>query len=308
MLVLISPVQPGCPRETAVINTRMIGFWPRGFPILLAGNFLIFFAAQTCVGGKSARQPLEPRALFSSTGPQDANARAQQTARADLVIAPGTILPIRVPGISSKKNSKGKVIRARIMQEVPLENGAKIRAGTTVLGHVVEVSATGPAQQATLALKFDTLVEGDRSIPIVTNLRALASTLEVESAQIPPIGPGESDVYEWLTTVQVGGDVVYGQGGVVTSGGRVVGRAVNNGVLVQISAKPETRCRGPVQGNDRPQALWVFSSDACGIYGFPHLRIAHAGRTEPVGEIVLASDDGPVNIRSGSGMLLRVER
>lgn len=291
------------------MNTiRKFLFSPRGLCILLVVDLAIPFTDAASARNKPAPQTSESRTFSSSSGEQDAKLPARQAAATNLVIPPGTIFPVRLPGLSSKKNSKGQVIRARIMQDVPLENRAKIHSGARVLGHVVDVSASGPGKQATLTLTFDTLVARNQSIPIVTNLRAFASTSEVEFAQILPIGPGESDVYDWLTTVQVGGDVVYGQGGVVTNGSGVVGRSVNNGVLVQISAKPGTRCRGPIQGNDRPQALWVFSSDACGLYGFPHLRISHAGRTEPVGEIVLISDNGPVNIRSGSGMLLRVLR
>jgi hypothetical protein len=43
-----------------------------------------------------------------------------------------------------------------------------------------------------------------------------------------------------LTTVQVGGDVVYGEGGVVKAGdnaNEVVGREVNGGVLVRVRAR-----------------------------------------------------------------------
>jgi hypothetical protein len=223
-------------------------------------------------------------------------------------IPPGTILPIRLGSLSSEKARKGDVIKARLMQDVPLENGSKLRAGSSVRGVVVDVSPANSGKNATLAIKFESIVQGKESIPVTTHLRALASTLEVEFAQIPTIGPGESDVYDWLPTTQVGGEVVYGKGGEVYNGGRVVGRSVYDGVLAQVSAKEGASCRGPIEGNERPQALWVFSSDACGAYGFPSLKISHAGRTDPQGEIILESERGPVKIRSGSGMLLRVQR
>jgi hypothetical protein len=225
----------------------------------------------------------------------------------ETTIPPGTILPIRLGSLSSEKSKKGDVIKARIMQDIPLENGSKLHAGSKVLGRVMDVSPAKPGQKASLTIKFDTILSGKESIPITTHLRALASTLEVEFAQVPPIGPGESDVYDWLTTVQIGGEAVYGKGGQVYNGDRIVGRSVYDGVVAQVNEQPGTKCRGPVEGNNRPQAFWVFSSDACGTYGFPSLTISHAGRTDPQGEIVLVSEQGAIKIRSGSGMLLRVQ-
>jgi hypothetical protein len=137
----------------------------------------------------------------------------------------------------------------------------------------------------------------------------MAGFMRIIEAQTPPIGPGESDVYRWLTTVQVGGDVVYGEGGPVTTGenaNEVVGNSVDGGVLGKVRAKQGTKCRGAIDGNDGPQALWVFSSDACGSYGLEHISIAHAGRTDPTGVIVLVSDRGKVKIAAGAGMLLRI--
>lgn len=164
---------------------------------------------------------------------------------------------------------------------------------------------------ARISVQFDKLVAWHQTISITTNLRAIAGFMRIIEAQTPPIGPGESDVFRWLTTVQVGGDVVYGEGGQVTSGenaNEVVGKAVNGGVLSEVRAKEGTKCRGAIAGNDRPQALWVFSSDACGTYGLEHVSIAHAGRTAPIGVIVLVSTggSGTLKVPSGAGMLLRV--
>jgi len=195
------------------------------------------------------------------------------------------------------------------MQDVPLSSGVRIREGTKVIGHIVEVIPASTAAQARISLQFDKVISSNRTFSITTNLRAIAGFMRILEAQTPPIGPGESDVYRWLTTVQVGGDIVYGEGGPVTTGenpNEVVGKAVAGGVLSRVRAKEGAKCRGVIDGNDDLQALWVFSSDACGIYGLEHISIVHAGRTDPVGVVVLSSDSGNIKIPGGAGMLLRV--
>jgi hypothetical protein len=86
----------------------------------------------------------------------------------------------------------------------------------------------------------------------------------------------------------------------------VVGKELKDGVLGQVRAKEGTKCRGALDGNNNPQALWVFSSDTCGTYRLDHISIAHAGRTAPVGVIVLSSEKKVLKISEGAGMLLRV--
>jgi hypothetical protein len=272
----------------------------------------ILGAASSVLGADTANIATSPAPAKPSLSSTDAGSHRVSPSRKgsndDAHIPPGTILPVRLNSLSSEKNKKGDLIKARLMQDVPLENGSKLRAGWSILGRVVDVTPSTSGKKAALAIEFDTILRGKERIPVLTHLRALASTLEVEFAQIPTIGPGESDVYDWLPTTQIGGEVVYGKGGEVANGDRVVGRSVSDGVLAQVTSKEGTKCHGAIEGNDRPQAFWVFSSDACGAYGFPDLTISHAGRTDPRGEIVLVSERGPVKIRSGSGMLLRVQR
>jgi hypothetical protein len=227
-----------------------------------------------------------------------------------LVLPSGTILPVRLNStISSAKCKSGQVITGRIMQEVPLSSGVKIRAGSKVIGHIVEVNPATGGALSRISVRFDKLVSSRQTISITTNLRAIVGFMGVIEAQTPTTAPGQGDNFYALTTVQVGGDVVYGFGGPVTTSSNandVVGKALKDGVLGQVRAKEGTECRGIIDGNDSPQALWVFSSDACGTYRLEHISIVHAGRTDPVGVIVLASDENNLKIPAGAGMLLRV--
>jgi hypothetical protein len=224
-------------------------------------------------------------------------------------IPAGTILPVALnSSLNSRKVKPGQVITARVMQDVPLSPGSTIHAGAKVIGRVIDVKPANGGSGAQVSFRFDTLVASKRRIPIITNLRALASMMAVEAAQLPESGPDRGTSQNAWTTDQIGGEVVYRGGGPVADGLRSVGEPTYGGVLVHVSAKPGSPCRGEIEGNDRLQALWVFSSDACGVYDFADLAIVHAGRTDPVGEITLASDKGKVNVRAGSGMLLRVSK
>ncbi len=223
-------------------------------------------------------------------------------------IAVGTIIPVKLSSTIEAKNCKpGDKVTAKVVQEVPLYNGAKIKAGRRVIGEVLAVTPPQNSRPASIELRFDQIEIAGRMMPILTNLRAIASPDEVRSAQEPTAGTDRGSIAQWdWTTSQIGGDVVYRGGGPVASGVEIVGTPVYEepwGVLVRVSSSPGSPCRGPIAGNDNPQALWVFSHDACGVYGYD-FTVADAGRK--TGKIVLESQNGGLRIQRGTAMLLRV--
>jgi hypothetical protein len=240
---------------------------------------------------------------------QSAGFTAEPPAKpADLKIPVGTILPVRLNhALSSKSAEAGQEVTGRIMQNVPLPNHEEIHEGAKVSGRIVSVQRAGNGTDGKISFRFDTLEIHGRRISIVTGLRAIAGFMEVQAAQTPEFTPGFGTPYIWANTRQIGGDEVYGVGGPVTSEkSGEVGKGVYGGVLVHVRARPESNCRGPLNSEDRLQALWVFSSDACGVYGIQGVTIAHAGRTAPIGEIALGAEQRDLLVRGASGMLLRV--
>lgn len=226
---------------------------------------------------------------------------------AQIAIPVGTVLPAQLnSSLSSRKNKPGDRVTARIMQDVPLSSGMKIHAGAKVIGHVLRVKVAENGQASQITLRFDEVNVRHHAILIITDLRALASMMEVEDAQIPPAGTDRGTPWAWSMRNLIGGEVAYGEGGPVVHGADIVGHSLFGGVLVPARASADSGCRGEVAGNNRPQAFWVFASDACGVYGMDDVQIAHAGRTPPFGEITLSSKPGNVAISGGSGMLLRV--
>jgi hypothetical protein len=235
--------------------------------------------------------------------------RAEPPAKpAVLEIPVGTILPVRLNHALSSRNAEaGQEVTGRIMQDVPLPNHEEIHEGAKVSGRIVSVQRAGNGADGKISFRFDTLEIHGRKISIVTSLRAIAGFMEVQSAQTPEFTPGFGTPYIWANTRQIGGDEVYGVGGPVTSeNSGEVGKGVYGGVLVHVRARPESKCRGPLDAEDRLQALWVFSSDACGVYGIQGVTIVHAGRTAPIGEIALGTEQRDLLVHGASGMLLRV--
>jgi hypothetical protein len=211
--------------------------------------------------------------------------------------------------MSSKTAKPGQSISARVMQDVPLPNNSKIPEGARLSGSILSVSPAANSGSGSISFCFDRLIVRRQSIPLAASLRAVAGFVEVQAAETPEESLGFGTPYVWATRRQIGGDQVYGVGGPVTDKwNHPVGTAVYEGVLVHVRAHPGTKCRGPLDEADRLQALWVFSSDACGVYGMEGVTIAHAGRSEPTGEITLAAAHDDLLVRGAAAMLLRVLR
>ncbi|HEY1468327.1 MAG TPA: hypothetical protein VGF61_04740 [Candidatus Acidoferrum sp.] len=116
-------------------------------------------------------------------------------------------------------------------------------------------------------------------------------------------------------------DVPLQNGSVIRKGSEVEGRIVEvtpaaNGsgtnVAIQFDKLDVGGRKVPVVTNlqaiaDNPPALWAFRVDARGNYGIDNLLIAHAGDTNPVGRIVLASQAQNLKLEKGDALLLLVD-
>lgn len=215
----------------------------------------------------------------------------------------GTILPVSLDqSLNAAKVHAGQAIRAEVMQDVP---GTDIRRRARVVGQVVQAGDGGNGQ-SNLEIRFDGVEIHGKMVAIRTSLRALASLVEVQAAQMPTIMSDRGMTPETWPTEQIGGDQVYRGGGPVAEGDTPVGSITPWGALGVPRAQSGESCRGVVADNSRPQAMWLFSVDACGAYGLPDIHIDHYGRYDAMGTIVLSSKNGKLKLGNGSAMLLRV--
>ncbi len=216
-------------------------------------------------------------------------------------IPAGTAIPVMLgSSVNARKDKPGKRIKGEVMEEVRIGDDI-IKERSQVYGRLVRVSYSRESG-ASIAIVFDELRVGGKAIPVKASLLAIASMTEVAWAE-EPINTGANTLpeNEWVMR-QVGGDVVYRGRRLVQSSSGPVGKWVaGKGVRVALTPVPDSGCRsGP--GYNREQALWIFSSNACGAYGWKDLNIERRPAS-PGGEIILKSPRN-INIRGGSGWLL----
>ncbi len=219
---------------------------------------------------------------------------------------PGTVIAVVLDqAVDSRFCQPGQLVIAEIAQEVPLGSKRVIRAHSKVLGEVTRVQNGAGAAQ--LGLRFDRIEFDRMQVAISAQARAVASPIAVTDASQPKNGPGPRS--DW-TTAQVGNDAVYGGGQVEDEMGKVVGKAVPGGVLVTVSNRPGSQCEGMLLSKT-PQPTWVFSANACGVYGFRRFQFEN-GTDEKPGQILFTQKNRhedrstTVKLPAGTAFLLAI--
>jgi hypothetical protein len=220
----------------------------------------------------------------------------------------GTIIPVTLGQTLSVEHAQAdQEIEARVKQTVPLSKHEKIDVNSRVIGKIVSVAKATEGTGVDISLRFEKIEHRKEMIPIAAVLRAIASYQAVRVAQTPFTGADGGTPTGWANTTQIGGDIRFGDGGEVRNlHKQAVGKGVIGGVLVHVRAQPGSPCDGPENGDDRLQALWVFSADACGVYGMRGVQIAQNGKKEPIGVVTLRFEKAEMEIAGDDAMLLRV--
>lgn len=268
---------------------------------------LAMFKRVTCAGIMFVGALLGSQVLMWATRMTGAS-HAAGAVRSAAAIPAGTILPIQIQKtISVNEARSGETIEARVMQEVPLPDGEKLKLRSIVNGSIVSTENDNEVPGVKMTLKFNQIEDRQETLQVTTYLRAIASVRAVRAAQLSRSGGDIGTPAGWADTVLIGGDVRYGDGGAVRNKAKEkVGKGVLGGVLVHVRANPARGCDGAPKGEDSLQALWVFSSAACGVYDLEGIKIARFGKGTPIGEIALHFDKDSARLEAGTALLLSV--
>ena len=185
-------------------------------------------------------------------------------------------LPIAFTKTVSGAHAKpGDAILAKTTQLVRLTDGREVPTGSLVKGHVLASKAfvydnTPYAKQVpgSLEIQIDSLEVQGQTIPLHVSLRALADPITSWHAREPV----STDIDPLSTTTQIGGDLMTpSQKEIRDPNGDVVGYNKKGGAFAHLIANP----RGPVNcdGTDTEQPVFLFSANACGLYGFSNISL-----------------------------------
>ena len=222
-------------------------------------------------------------------------------------ITAGTLLPAMLDGtLDSEKSKPGEAISAKLRQDVPLPGKGKIKRESKILGHVVAVSPASDGNPYQITVQFEQIEVNKSVVNTSVGLRAYATMELVAQSRQPANANSGTGTSVWdLNLSQVGGQIAYSGQKVVKGNGQVVGRIPQPGAVLAVPmANPEFGCAGP-GANQSEQAFWVFSTNACGIYGDDDMKLVSGIGGAISGQVVFKSPK-KIMLRGGSGWLLQV--
>lgn len=208
--------------------------------------------------------------------------------------------------ISAQSSKHGDPVTAKTMQVILNGPVQSIPKGSLVLGHIVDVSYAGKNRNSSLSMMFDRIVDEHTAIPICASARAIVNALEAYQATMEATS---LDATASLGTTLVGGDHVRpGDKQVLAPDDDDVGISNRFGIFSRLEpgAPHDASTPESCTGVATLQSVAIFSSRACGLYGFPGTRMRSAGNGEPPGVIQLQSDRFGVEIAPGSAALLQI--
>jgi hypothetical protein len=128
---------------------------------------------------------------------------------AQISVRPGIILLLLLGSIhSSKAESAGQVVTARLVQNSPLAEGFTSRTGNTIVGHTIELNATADAAGATTSYRFDEFTAYKKHSTIPISSRSVHSSKNAVAVQASQSRQGDCTPQETATTDPiVGGSV-----------------------------------------------------------------------------------------------------
>jgi len=154
----------------------------------------------------------------------------------------GMIIPVSLEhSLNSNELSKGEILEGRVTQDVPLPDKSMIPSGSKIIGTVLKSIPAGPDETgATITIRFDSLEFHSQVYPISVGLRVMAPFSAIQNSQTSKQTSSVDAPSGWSNSVQIGGDIRYGNGGKVTNKHkRVVGKGVPDGVLGHLDDAPD---------------------------------------------------------------------
>jgi hypothetical protein len=228
-------------------------------------------------------------------------------------IPPSTAIPvIFTQTVEAGKAGPGAAVVAKTTEAVYLPGGQVVPRGTTLIGHVVESAPFhfNPAPYAvqagsTLAVRFDKIAEGDSTISVSLEVRAITGPVAAHEASIPHYRD-ETDTTG--TRVLIGGSEFSPlQSEVLSPDGDIVGYNRAQGVFARLLANDYVSGGATLhcEATSTEQSVGIFSANACGVYGLDEASMPQNG-SGGNGAFVLESRHETVKLYAGSAALLQV--